>query len=345
MNLELVLETLGAPRPADQGSLPLWFFGDRAVTVSTCWSELAVTTAERRSTPLLVVTNQDSSPVPVKRSGGPWPVVAVANSPWGLGSADFGLLVGAHGPADHADLDEEGAAELAKRFLAMAFDAEPWPAPAGSLLDVVPFSIDETYRVEGVLGLLLDRGEWLELDAAGTPEVLTAIAHIGGRSIGIAASRPSDSPGHLSAAACARVNRLTAWCNRMSRPFISVVDTPGVGPFVDQAESTTVTGAAANLRAADMTKIAVVTGRAVGLGATVMGAVGARADAVLPWPRASYALTSPSTASDPVMAAAASAVGRAAREGDVMDIVHPDDTRERIIEMLELLRGREEYGQ
>lgn len=346
MNIDLVLDALGAPHPVDPRSLPLWIVGQRPVTVSTSWSEHALDTAERRSTPLLVVTNDGSSPpAPTDRRAGPWPVIAVADSPWALGPADVGLLVGTSGPADHADLDEAEAAGLVRRFLDLAFDGDPRPPTEGSLLDLVPFSIDDTYEVEEVLSTLVDKGEWVDLGAASAAEVLTAVARIDGYSVGIAASRPSVSQRELSSAACARVNRLVTWCSRGNRPFVSLVDTAGTGPFTDMAQTATVTRAAANLRAAEMTKIVVVLGRAVGLGATIMGAVGARADVVFPWPRASFALASASPGLDPAVAAAASVVGRAARAGDVMDIVHPDETRPRIIEMLDLLRGRREYGQ
>lgn len=346
MNIETVLNALGAPLPTDAHSLPLWTAPNRPVTISTTWSRHALDTAARRSTPLLVVTNDRSSPAPPDVRRPPWPVVAVADSPWAVASADLGLLVGASGPADHVNLDDSGAAVLARTFLDLAFDAEPRPPSApGSLLDVVPFPIDQTYEAEDVLRTLVDRGEWLEFDTAGAAEVLTAVARIDGHSVGIAASRPNVLQGRLSGAACARVNRLVAWCRRGNRPFVSLVDTAGLRPFSDMAEVATITSAAADLRAAEVTKIVVVIGHAIGLGATVMGAVGARADVVLPWPRASYALASPSPDADLASTTAASAVGRAARAGDVMDIVHPDETRQRIVEMLGLLRGHREYGQ
>ena len=92
-----------------------------------------------------------------------------------------------------------------------------------------------------------------------------------------------------------------------------------------------------------MAKIVVVTGRAIGLGATVMGAVGARADVVLPWPRAAFALADPIATNGTGATTRAASAMRAAVAGDLMDVISPDDTRQKIIEMLELLRGPSEY--
>ena len=91
-------------------------------------------------------------------------------------------------------------------------------------------------------------------------------------------------------------------------------------------------------------KVAVVTGRAVGLAATVMCAVGARADAVVPWPRAHFALAADPPLTPGSDAAGLAAVERAAREGDVVDVIPPDDTRHRVVELLELLRGQRDYS-
>ena len=348
MNLDRFTSAIGVTDPVVPGGLPLADVDGRPVTVAVGWSAEALHVAARRRTALVIVDPGDTGelpPIPPIGSAWPWPVVAVSASPWSVRAADLGLLVGVRGPADRDGLDEVEAATLTRSFLSLSVDAEQRdPCVDRSLLDVVPFPIDQPYEPEQLLEVILDAGEWVELDAGAADEVLTAVARVGGRSVGVAASRPSVDSGRLGPAAVARVTRLLQWCDRGSRPLVTFVDTAGMLPPADGGELQLLRGAATSVRISDVVKVAVVTGRAVGLAATVMGAVGGRADAVVPWPRAHFAL-----ASDPPMTpgsdeAALAAVERAAREGDLMDVIHPDDTRGRLIELLDLLRGQREYA-
>jgi acetyl-CoA carboxylase carboxyltransferase component len=344
MNPDLLTRALGVPEAVSPTALPLVVIDGRPATVATSWSGDALEVAARRGTALVIVMGGEAPSNPVIAAARPWPIVAVAESPWGVRAADLGLLVGAHGPADHDGLDEEGAAVLTRRFLRMCADGESsQPGGHRSLLDIVPFPIEEPYEPEPVLERIVDDGNWLELDADSAREVLTIVARIGGRSVGIAASRPGFDQGRLGPAGCARVARLLRWCSRGGRPFLSMVDTAGVGEAEDIEELETMRNVATSVRGADVVKLAIVTGRAMGLGATVLAAVGGRADMVMPWPRAHFALTDSPARIGGDGEAESSAVGRAARSGDVMDVMHPDETRARVIEALELLRGRPKY--
>lgn len=351
MNVDRLLQGLGLSLDRGAlaaGALPLVALPGRAVTLSTTWSAAAMDVAWRRGGALVVLDDGDgdgdphraAAPCPpVRTARRPWPIAVCTTSPWAVGGADLGVLVGADGPADHAGLDEAAAADLVLRFLDLAGDADPQPpAGGGSLLDVVPFPLDGAYPVEAVLAAVVDGGSWVELQAGAAPEVLTALARVAGRSVGIVASRPSQHGGRLGAAGCDRVARMVAWCERSGRPLLSLVDTAGAVAPQDVDDLAALTGAAAAMRTATATKVVVVLGRAVGLAATVLGAVGGRADVVLPWPRASYAPAAP------VGGQAGCPVEVIAREGDVMDVVHPDDTRARVIEAFELCRGAREHG-
>jgi hypothetical protein len=344
MNTDRFTDALGLPGAVDDGQLPLVTVDGHSVTITSSWSGEALEVAGRRGTALVIVDGEPPSD-PVVRAIRPWPVVVVAGSPWSVRGADLGLLVGRRGPADHDGLDEATAAALTRSFLELCADGDPRdPADDRSLLDVVPYPIDEAYEPEAVLQAIVDGGDWLELDTGSADEVLTAVARIGGRAVGIAASRPAIDGGRLGPAGCARVARLARRCQRGRHPFVSLVDTVGLRAPRDGCELVAMREAATSLRRAGIVKIAVVTGWAVGLGATMLGAVGGRADAVLPWPRAHFALSIDGGRGDQSQATALAAAGRAAREGDLMDVIHPDDTRSRVIEMLDLLRGRSEYG-
>ncbi len=350
MNADAVLRALGLRSTNDPRSVPIASISGRPVSVSMAWSAEATELAARRATPLGVVSGHDDPPIPLdplhhvdRRDL--WPLVVVTDSPDQAAAADFGILVPSEGGADPATVDESSAAELVARFLDVAFPAPAAePASPQSLLEIVPFPLDAPYDPALLLSALVDGPDWIELDADGSPEVMTVAARIGGQPVGIAASNTGVEAGRLSPAGCARVDRLQSWCSRGGRPLVSLVDTAGVDPVRTIDDVDALRRAASGMRAATVAKIVVVTGRAIGLGATVMGAVGARADVVLPWPRAAFALADPIAAHGTGATARAASAMRAAEAGDLTDVIHPDDTRQKIIEMLALLRGPSEYG-
>lgn len=363
-----LLGILGLPLPPAAGGLPLARLDGgtgRPVTVAGAPTSEARAVAAQRGTPLLIVAGAQppgpsgrSDPGAPRPAGGvigngdgarPWPVVVVAGSPWALAGADLGLLVGTQGPADHDGLDDGAAADVVRRFLDLSVGERTGESPpAGpSLIELVPFAVDGGYDPAAVLAAVVDGGRWVELAAGAAPEVLTAVARIGGRPVGVTVSCPGHDGGRLTPAGCARVERLLDWCERGGRPWVSLVDSAGIAAApagADAAGQETLRRAAARARSAEVTKLAVVVGRAVGLAATVLGAVGARADLVLPWPRARLSLAPPPPGFDPAEAARLAAADRAATEGDLLDVIHPDETRARLIELLDLVRGRREYG-
>jgi hypothetical protein len=345
MNGERFFQALGAPWPAAQDALPLVSLGTRAVTIARRVTRDALELAARRGTPLVAVAERSDREVTLHPDlAGPWPLVIVGDTPWLLRAADYGLLVGCNGPADQDGLEEEAAAALVREFLALCEDGpSAEPGSTQSLLDVVPYDISGRYDINAVLATLLDKGEWVEFDVGSADEVLTLVGRIGGRSVGVAASRASVNRGQLSAAGCLRVERLLRWCQRGRRPFVSLVDTAGVQRSTDAMHRETSRRAAACARRTEVTKVAIVLGWAVGLGATVLGAVGARADMVLPWPRAHFALQTAIPGMTAPEAEMLASVEHAARSGDVLDVIHPDETRQRVMELMELQRGRREY--
>lgn len=346
----LVLGALGLPVPGSTDALPLAVLDGRPLTVTARLSARALAVAAERGTPLLVVDPDREAPGPgVAITGGPgrarpWPVVVLAASPWAVAGADLGLLVGERGPADADGLDEAAAAEVVRRFLDRSADGPPAePDRSRSLIDVVPWPIDEPWPAEEVLAALVDGGGWVELAAGAADEVLTVAARLGGRSVGVAVSRPGADGGRLGPDGWARVERLVEWCERGGRPFVSLVDSAGiVGPDT-AVDLDLLRRVAARVRRAEVTKLAVVVGRAVGLAATILGPVGARADLVVAWPRARFALAPPPPGLDPGEADRLASVDRAATEGDLLDVIHPDRTRAVLVELLDLVRGRREH--
>jgi hypothetical protein len=288
-----------------------------------------------------------------------------------LTAADFAVVLAGDGEQAAAELHRRGhvdevtplpaaAATLVRGVLAhLPADAgqvppsvAPLPPQDGDLLDLVPFPIDETYDMATVLRTLVDGGDWLTLRSGTAPEVITGLARLDGRAVGLVASRPAIGRGRLTAAGCVKIAHCVRLCDAFHLPLLFLVDTEGLASGEEMGDRLTLDVVSAAVRrtyAATVPKCAVVTGRAYGLAALVLGATGARADYVAAWPRAEIALGAPEEAAAVPGAPPATAlheraaIMRAAQSGAVLDVIHPAATRAVLIEMLDLLRGERLY--
>ena len=68
-----------------------------------------------------------------------------------------------------------------------------------SLLNVVPDSARRAYDVKKVIAAIVDHGRFLELKPGWARNLVTALARLGGRPVGIVANQPmvQDVPGFL----------------------------------------------------------------------------------------------------------------------------------------------------
>ena len=92
---------------------------------------------------------------------------------------------------------------------------------------------DMAKMVEGVV----DAGSVLELMPAFGRSVLTMLARIDGRPVGIVASQPLYSAGVLGPDACDKATRMVCLCDSYGLPLVFLHDTPGfmVGTAVEHA--------------------------------------------------------------------------------------------------------------
>ena len=180
-----------------------------------------------------------------------------------------------NGVVDLVVADEAEAVAATKRGLAYFGGAEPgWTAPDQTLLrDVLPDNPRRAYDVLRVIEGLADADSVLELRARFAPELVTALARIDGRPVGILANNTMVLAGAITAAASDKAARFLELCDRFGLPVVSLVDTPGfmVGP---EHEATGLVRRASGLllaaAALSVPLVAVVLRRAYGLGAQAM---------------------------------------------------------------------------
>ena len=181
----------------------------------------------------------------------------------------------ANGVVDLVVPDEAAGVAAAKRYLSYFQGplAEWSCADQDELRAVVPVDRLRVYDVRRVVELLFDIGSVLELRRDFGLGVVTALARVEGRPVGVLANNPRHLGGAIDSPAADKAARFMQLCDAFDLPLVTLVDTPGmmVGPDVEatalvrHCSRLFVTGA--NLT---IPTIAVVLRKAYGLGAQAM---------------------------------------------------------------------------
>jgi len=225
-------------------------------------------------------------------------------------------------------------------------------------------AIDAVGDVHDVIVRAADNAEVIELGDAYAPEVVTALARLGGSAVGFVATQGAQNEGRLTVEGCRKAARFVRFLDSFSIPVITLVDTMGAAANT-AAQGELARAAAALMGAyADATcpRVAVVTGSAIGTAATAL-ASRAASDVIYAWPGAVISpVTAPVAvqllnekelhdAADPAALRAeleqayqdsvADGVN-AALQGNVDDVIEPAATRQMIAAALEMLAGKRE---
>jgi acetyl-CoA carboxylase carboxyltransferase component len=180
-----------------------------------------------------------------------------------------------NGVVDVVVADEAEATAVTRRLLgyfqgATAPGPEPDQAP---LREAVPERRRRAYDVRPIVATLADEGSVTFLRERFAPEMVTALARIEGRPVGVIANDSRHVAGAITSDASDKAARLLQLCDAFGLPVVSLVDTPGfmVGPEVEatglvrHASRLLVAGAALRVPL-----VAVILRRGYGLGAQAM---------------------------------------------------------------------------
>jgi acetyl-CoA carboxylase carboxyltransferase component len=110
---------------------------------------------------------------------------------------------------------------------------DPADRPTPELLGVIPPSPTGSYDVRDVARAIVDDGELLELKAGWAPNLVTGLAAIDGRAVGIVANQPQALAGTLDISASQKGGRFVAMCDAFNLPLVTLVDTSGFYPGKD----------------------------------------------------------------------------------------------------------------
>ncbi len=180
-----------------------------------------------------------------------------------------------NGVVDVVARDETDATALTKRLLAyFQGRTEPGVEPDQSRLrDLIPERHRRAYAAAPVVETLADEGSVSFLRERFAPEMVTALARIEGRPLGVIANDTRYMAGAITSNAADKAARFMQLCDAFGIPLVSLVDTPGmmVGP---EAEATGLVRHTSRLLVAGgalrVPFVAVVLRRGYGLGAQAM---------------------------------------------------------------------------
>jgi acetyl-CoA carboxylase carboxyltransferase component len=174
------------------------------------------------------------------------------------------------------------------------------PKPGGRRIeDIVPADENKAFDMMSVIAEIIDEGSWLEIKALFAREILTGLANIEGRVVGIVANQPKWLGGVLFVDSADKAARFIWLCDAFGIPLLYLADVPGfmIGTKVER-QGIIRAGAKmiAAVSEATVPKISVVVRKAYGAGLYAMGGPAFEPDACLALPTASIAVMGPQAA-------------------------------------------------
>jgi acetyl-CoA carboxylase carboxyltransferase component len=237
-------------------------------------------------------------------------VIATEDSSIGMGGPAMieGGGLGVHEPEEVGPIDvqdangvvdlrvggEHEAVAQAKRYLSYFHG----PCQAGSVPDqrllreLIPEQRKRIYDVRRIVETLFDQDSVLELRHGFGPGMVTALARLDGRPLGLVANDPSHLGGAIDADGADKAARFLALCDTFELPVLFLCDTPGfmVGPAAER-DATVRHFARMFLTGANLTVAfgTIVLRKGYGLGAQAMAGGGFKAPLfTIAWPTSEF---------------------------------------------------------
>jgi acetyl-CoA carboxylase carboxyltransferase component len=249
------------------------------------------------------------------------------------------------------------------------------PPPAAQSLDepdrltpdiatIVPDQMDEPYDILEVIGSIADDGIFYEIQEDYAPNIVVGFSRFDGQVAGVVANQPDHLAGVLDINASDKAARFIRFCDSYHIPIVTLVDTPGFLPGIEQEHDGIIRHGAKLIYAyaeATIPKITLILRKAYGGAYIVMGSKHLDGDQNFSFPGAEIAVMGPKgavrilhrkeleTAADPLTLQAEmeeayrkelASPFRAAAESYLDDIIMPSETRTRIIQSLHMFKDK-----
>lgn len=241
---------------------------------------------------------------------------------------------------------------------------DPADRTEARLDELIPEDPVKSYDMHEVLRLVLDHGEFLEVQDGYAQNLIVGFGRLDGRPVGVVAQQPSVLAGVLDIDASDKGARFVRFCDCFNIPLVTLVDVPGFLPGTRQEHGGIIRHGAKLLYAyieATVPKVSVITRKAYGGAYTVMSSKEARGDINYAWPSAEIAVMGPEGAVNIVFKDAIESSDRpdrtreqlvaeyqekfaspyvAAARGYIDEVIEPSQTRPKLIRALTSLRHK-----
>ncbi|MEX1063102.1 MAG: acyl-CoA carboxylase subunit beta [Balneolaceae bacterium] len=240
----------------------------------------------------------------------------------------------------------------------------PDPLMAGKLEELVPGNPNKPYDIKEVIGGVMDRESFFEVQEHFAANIVVGFARLEGRTVGIVANQPLVLAGVLDIDSSVKGARFVRFCDAFNIPLVVFEDVPGFLPGTDQEWGGIIRQGAKLLYAfceATVPKMTVITRKAYGGAYDVMNSKHIRADYNIAWPTAEIAVMGPKGAVEIIFRkeienaedkeaeqqkleeryrSEFSNPYRAAARGFIDDVILPGETRKKLIRAFELCQNK-----
>lgn len=276
------------------------------------------------------------------------------------------------GMSDQIAEDEDHCFDILKRYL----DYMPnnnrelppvRPVPPGSeermahILDFLPEKNTRVYDMHKIVACIVDGGECMELKPMFGPMLITCLARIDGRVVGIHASNPAVNVGAMDTDALEKSMSFFCLCDSYNIPLIFMNDTPGhmTGKEAElKRVGARVTNQLQALLQVTVPKITINVRKNYGQAMINTCSCGSGHDFLVAWPTAEIGFMDPLIAADVVYGKLSAEERKpliekmmadtspypAAGSYWLQDIINPYDTRDYLINVLNIIRDSADKG-
>lgn len=177
-------------------------------------------------------------------------------------------------------------------------EAKP-PRPGRTIAEIIPDQANEPFDMYELIDQLIDADSWFEIKKLFATELVTGLARIDGRAVGILANQPNSKGGVLFVDSADKAARFMNLCDAFNIPLLFLMDVPGfmIGSAVERqgiirhgAKMITA------MSQATVPKISVVIRKAYGAGLYAMCGPAFEPDCCMALPSAQIAVMGPEAA-------------------------------------------------
>ncbi|MBS1944194.1 MAG: acyl-CoA carboxylase subunit beta [Bacteroidetes bacterium] len=231
---------------------------------------------------------------------------------------------------------------------------------------LLPENPNQPYDIRDVLNAVIDPDSSMEVHADYARNMVIGFARVAGETVGCVANQPAVLAGVLDIDASLKAARFVRFCDAFNIPLLVFVDVPGFLPGTEQEWRGIINHGAKLLYAfseATVPRISVITRKAYGGAYDVMNSKHIGCDINFAWPAAEIAVMGAKgaaeiifrneikNAKDPAAKLAEKEAEykerfanpyEAAARGYIDEVIHPRETRRKVIEALRMLRNKAE---